>query len=47
MYDFIGFEGDSVLILAGADRVRLGPSRVVAVGPGLRYRLEGGTAVGV
>ncbi len=43
----VGLEGDSAVVLDGAERVRLGPSRVVAIGPGLRYRLEGGAAVGI
>ena len=36
----------SDVVLAGTERVRLGPSRAVAVGPGLRYRLEGGRPSG-
>ncbi len=43
----VGLEGDSMLVSAGTLRIPLGPSRVVAVGPGLRYRLEGESAVGV
>ena len=43
----VGLDGESDLVLAGTGRVRLGPSRAVAVGPGLRYRLEGEAAVGV
>ncbi len=43
----VGLDGESDVILAGRGRVRLGPSRAVAIGPGLSYRLEGAAAVGV
>jgi hypothetical protein len=42
-----GLEGDSAVVSIGADLVRLGPSRAVAIWPGARYRLAGGTAVGI
>ena len=43
----VGLWGDSTVVLDGTDRVCLGPSRALAVGPGLRYRLEGVATVGV
>jgi hypothetical protein len=38
----IGLVGEPDVVLSENGRVRLGPSHVVAVGPGLSYRLESG-----
>jgi len=43
----IGLDGSSVLIIGGEGRVSMGPGRAVAIGPGLQYRLEGESTIGV